>query len=321
MNSPLPRPLPPAKGTADPARQAGSARTGDATQPARTASAAGPSRPSRRLGRQQLTQLADGMPDRERSIVETVDRLRLVRSDQLQRLFFHEISSARGRARVCRRSLQILTDQGIVRRLERRVGGTPAGGSSGYAYTLAPAGRRLIAYWAGEGVPSDRGVHEPQAGFVEHTLAISELYVRLLETERRGGADLIAFEPEPGCWRTHTSPTGATVLLKPDALARLGVGDSELSWFLEVDMGTHGRGALARKLNAYLSYYRTGREQTDSGVFPRIAWITGSDTRAHVLANLITRLPEPAHRLFATTTMENALALLTDRKPDTETRP
>jgi hypothetical protein len=261
------------------------------------------------------------MPSRDRSIVEMVDRLRLVRSEQLQRLFFHEISSARGRARVCRRSLQSLTDADILRRLQRRVGGTPAGGSSGHVYTLAPAGRRLIAYWAGEGMPSDRGAHEPQAGFVQHTLAVNELYVRLVEVERGGEADLIAFEPEPDCWRTYTSPTGATVLLKPDALARIGVGDSELSWFLELDMGTHGRGALARKLGAYLAYYRTGREQADSGVFPRVAWITTSSARAQALADLIDGLPERARRLFATTTMENALALLTDRTLDTEARP
>ena len=312
--SPFARPFPHTTEGPNVAPRVGSGASSDATQPVSAV-------PAVRLGRRQLARLADSMPARERAVVETVDRLRLVSSEQLQRLFFHQISSPRGRARVCRRTLRALTEHGLLRRLGRRVGGTPAGGSSGFVYTLAPAGRRLISYWQGEGTASDRGVHEPEGGFVEHTIAISDLYTQLVETERNGLAELVTFDPEPGCWRTYTGPTGATVLLKPDALVRLVVGEDELSWWIEVDMGTNGRGALNRKLAAYISLYRTGREQAETGVFPRCAWITPNTPRALFLDQLIRGLPLGSQRLFAVTTRENQVALLTHNTPDAEIDP
>lgn len=303
-SSPIPRPLAratPRVTTAPTQRIEGSS---DATQ--RLSADAPPSR----LGRLQLAELAGRLPDRDRSVVELVARIRLARSEQLQRLFFHEIASPQGRARICRRSLQTLTDTGVVRRLERRVGGSAAGGSSGYVYTLAPAGRRLVAYWRGEGVPSARGVHEPQAGFVEHTLAVTDLYVRLVEAEREQPVELLGFETEPDCWRAYIGQTGTHLTLKPDALVRVGTSDDELAWWIEVDMGTHGRGAVARKLNAYLVYFRTGREQAQHGIFPRVVFITATETRAAFLRELVDGLPAVAGRLFCVATTDEAIGVL-----------
>jgi hypothetical protein len=300
---PLARPFPQPTEGRDPASTDRSEPTSDATQPLPACRAV-------RLGHAQLTQLAERMPDRERALVKTVSRLRLVRSDQLQRLHYHEITSPRGRARICRRSLQLLADQGVLRRVERRVGGNADGGSSGYVYTLAPAGRRVMAYWNGKGIASDRGVHEPGMGFVEHTLAVSELYVRLAEAARMQPIDLLAFNPEPECWRTFTGPTGAQIVLKPDALVQIGAGDEELRWWIEADMGTHSRGAITRKLNSYMAYWRTGREQAETGLFPRVAFVTTTNTRAEFLETLIDQLPHAAQRLFAVTTTADAIDLL-----------
>lgn len=252
------------------------------------------------------------MADRERGLVETVSRLRLVRSDQLQRLHYHEITSLEGRGRVCRRSLQLLTDQGVLRRLERRVGGNPDGGSSGYVYTLAPAGRRLLTYWNGDGVPSDRGIHEPGTGFVQHTLAVAELYVGLVEAARNRPIDLLTFDPEPYCWRPFGGPLGVQITLKPDAVVRIGTGDEELCWWIEADMGTHARGALIRKLSTYIAYWRTGQEQAKTGVFPRVAFITTTARRVEVLRSLIGNQPQLAERLFTVTVTTDAINLLLD---------
>src|ERR1700677_3437823 len=103
----------------------------------------------------RLVALADRMPLRDRQIVETVARLTLVSGGQLIDLFFESISNPFTRARRARRVLGRLVEQRVLDRLERRRGGV-GGGSSAWVYALGPAGRRMVAYWGGEGLPRSR---------------------------------------------------------------------------------------------------------------------------------------------------------------------
>lgn len=233
----------------------------------------------------ELLRLLERLPERELTVLDVVARFRLVQSGQIERLFFGESTTPAAARRHCRRQLARLVELGLLRRLERRIGGVRAG-SAGHLYTLAPAGRRLLALSQGHEAPSDRGVHEPGPTFVRHTLAVTELYVRLREAERRAAVELLDYEPEPGCWRSYTLASGLNGWLKPDAYTRLAVGDWEERSFVEVDLGTEGRGALLHKLRAYLDYYRSGREQTREGVFPRVALLTVTDARAEWIAAL-----------------------------------
>jgi hypothetical protein len=266
-----------------------------------------------RLSRTGLVELSDHLPAREREILETVERFRLLRSDQVRRLFFGEIGSEAGSARLCRRALSHLAEEGLLRRLERRVGGTRAG-SSGHLYATTAAGKRLLAYLSGSGATSNRGVHEPGAAFASHTLAIAELYVALVERDRVGEFELISFETEPACWRAYTTALGASVNLKPDALVRVASGEYEYASFAEIDLGTEGRSAVARKAYSYLYYFRTGREQAAQGVFPRVVWIASRASRVRFLADLFAGLPEEAQRLLTAVTTEDATSALTGNK-------
>ena len=311
MSDPLAGPLASSSPVRSPAPRAGLASIGDATHPPIRDEQL-PSRQhgrdaSRRVGRRELVQLAERLNDRDRRIIEAVDKLRLVRADQLRRLFFSELTTEGARARLCRRSLQRLTETGLLRPLERRIGGNRAG-SSGRVYTLAPAGRRLLAHWRGLSIASDRGVHEPGLLFAAHTLAIADLYVTLVEAERAGRVELLSFDPEPV--RTYTSTIGGTSSLKPDAHVQLGIGDYEHVSFCELDCGTEGRGALERKIHAYLNLYRSGREQTEHGLFPRVVWITPNPDRAAYISALVDALPPDAQELFAVTTSDHVLAVL-----------
>ncbi len=262
-----------------------------------------------RLSSGQLVALAVAMPDRDRAIVEAIGRLRLVSGGQLERLFFAATYQPQTRAGLRRRIVGRLLARGILFQLERPVGGVRAG-SAGAVYGLGSAGKRLIAYWRGEGLHRVRAPHEPEVAFVRHTLTIGEHYVRLVEAQRAGELELVEFQGEPDCWRRFVGFGGRVVVLKPDAFVRLGVGDFEERSFLEVDLGTVGRGALRRKCSAYIDYYRCGREQAETGVFPRVVWITTNQARTALLVDVCSSLPPEYWPLFCVGTPERAVAIL-----------
>jgi hypothetical protein len=178
--------------------------------------------------------------------------------------------------------------------LDRDVGGRRAG-SRGYLYAIGPAGARLLDRRYGLRI---KRLYQPGARFVAHTLAISELVVGLHAADRAGELDLLEVQTEPQCWRGFLGFMGARLVLKPDALVRIGVGAFEDRWFIEIDMDTESRGTLLVKAKRYLSYYRSGREQAESGVFPRVVWAAPTSKRVGQLAEVFAELGGEAGRLF-----------------------
>jgi hypothetical protein len=264
----------------------------------------------------RLVALADGLPLRDRQIVETVARLSLVSGGQLVDLFFESVPNPSTRSRRARRVLGRLVEERVLDRLERRRGGA-GGGSSAWVYALGPAGRRMIAYWAGEGLPRSRSAYEPSAIWTAHTLAVSDLYVQLRAAERAGRVELLAFDAEPACWRRYTRLGGTVGVLKPDAYIRLGVGEFEDSFFIEMDLGSERRGQLTRQHHAYREYFRAGVEQTKTGIFPGVMWIVPDRQRVALLSDIHRGLPEQTRRLFTVATGEQALAALGGLATDT----
>lgn len=88
------------------------------------------------------------------------------------------------------------------------------------------------------------------------------------------------------------------------------LAEVELSWFVEVDCDTESSTVLRRKLAAYTTYWKTGTEQQNRGVFPRVLWVVPDQDRAEFLGNVIStdRDIEPA--LFAITTTNQATAVI-----------
>lgn len=258
-----------------------------------------------RLSRKGLFMLADDLSHRDREIIELFGRFAAVSSKQVERLFFVTGSEAASNARLARRTLVRLTAHRVLVRLERRVGGVRAG-SAGTVYRLGAVGDRLLRLWRGAG-GRGRAAQEPGRLFVRHNLAVTESYVRLREAERDGVLDLLDFDPEPTSWRPFAGAAGRQVL-KPDAFARLGLGAYEDRYFVEIDCGSEGRGALAAKCRTYLAYFRAGVEQAH-GVFPRVVWITTTEQRVALIVDVCASLPAAAWPLFAVTTPERAKAL------------
>lgn len=236
----------------------------------------------RRVSIGRLVALANTLTEEDRDIVRAVDRLNLLSGGQIRELFFDSAENGATRARRARRTLNRLTELRLLDRLpERRQGGV-GGGSTSWVYALGPAGQRMLAYWAGEGLPRSRGAYEPGALAVAHTLAVSDLYVQLHGADRDSRVELLRFDAEPACWREYVRVDGTTGALKPDAFVQVGAGEFEDFFFVELDMGTERRGQLIRKHHVYRRYFQAGVEQTARGVFPAVLWLVKDERRAQI---------------------------------------
>ena len=254
----------------------------------------------------RLQALDQRLSDRDRALVQAVARLRFMSAGQLERLFFEGIPEPVTRARRARRQLARLVELELLWRLERRVGGVRAG-STGYVYGATAEARRLDAWLRGESLSRAQAAHEPGASFVAHGLACSELFVQLTEADRAGALELLEHQAEPDCWRRFLGAMGGHQHLRADAFVSIGVGEWEQLAFAEVDRGREGSAALARKLEVYVAYWRSGTEQHQRGVFPKVVWLVMSDRRVRLLRREIARLPADAQTIFAVVTFDAAV--------------
>lgn len=233
-------------------------------------------------------------------VIATLRRVRVATAAQLERLHFADVTRRRSR-----RVLASLTDRRLVARLPRIVGGRRAG-SAGYIYTLDVAALRLM-------LPATSRTVRPWpigSAFLAHSLAVTDLYVRLVEQGRAGRLKIEAFATESAAWRSFYGAGGGRVVLKPDAFAVLRLGGFEDRWFIEVDRGTESLPTIARKCEVYRRYWQSGTEQARTGVFPRVLWIAPDRKRADALAEVCTRQPAEAWRLFTVATSADAVARL-----------
>jgi hypothetical protein len=145
---------------------------------------------------------------------------------------------------------------------------------------------------------------------VDHVLAVSELYVRLRESERSGELELLSFEAEPACWRRWQRVSGEQIAVKPDVFVILGIGEIELHQFVEVDRSTESGTVLRRKLMAYVDYWQAGVEQAHRGIFPRVVWLVPDEHRKAQLVSVMAKLPPDSWHLFTAGLFENAISHL-----------
>lgn len=257
-----------------------------------------------RKGGRALAALRTELSERDLAIVRDVRSLRLIGARQIERMHFPPANHATAltAARSCRRVLERLTRDRLLLRLTRRIGGVRAGSAS-FIYAIGPVGDRLTT----DGEPRRRH-QEPSAYFVDHTLAVAEIVVRLQEAAHAGTLDLVTVEAETECWRPSGGLSGRW--LKPDLFVSVAAGDYDYRWFVEVDRGSEHRPAIVRKCQAYAAYYASGREQARHGVFPRVLWIAPHETRAGWLREVTSSTAKVEGRLFVTCTADDAVTVL-----------
>jgi len=246
----------------------------------------------------RLEAIESSLSERDWQIIDDINRLRLISGQQIQRLHYGTSPSD---AAVCRRQLGRLVTKRVLVRFRHHVEG--AVGPSWSVYALDVAGQRLIDPDRKRWWPTPN----PSNPFIDHTLAIAEVYAQLRCAERADGFELTTFDSEPTSWRSFHGPGGARLTLKPDAFVITESGGYEDHVFVEVDLGTETTSRIIAKAKTYVGYYRSGREQHRSGLFPQVLWLVPDLARIELLSDALGRLPAEYWRLFQVRLLADAV--------------
>lgn len=259
-------------------------------------------------GQGRARRLRDRLGERDLAILESLQELRLMSGAQLRRLHFPD-GQQTTQARKTRAVLKRLAELRLIVRSSRRVGGIRAG-SEGHVIGLSGLGQAVLTL--GTGTPRrHRRVTDTKPAFQAHALAVSELAVALYEHQRAGDCAIDKLRAEPGCWRWFTGLGGQRRVLKPDLFVRLDVGEFEQSAFIELDQATESLPTIARKLGVYVDYWRSGQEQHEHGVFPKVWWVVPDAARLKAITRAVQRAPGEARDLFAVVLGHDAAEALT----------
>jgi hypothetical protein len=208
-----------------------------------------------------------------------------------------------------------LEEHGFIARLERRIGGVKHG-SAATVWQLAATGERYLR--ARRGDPNRRRFVEPSSLFLDHTLDIADLAIRLREEARAGRTELLRLETEPDCWRDFTNANGGTSTVKPDLAVVTADSETEMWAYVEVDRGTESIPRILAKSRLYQQYAATGIEQREHGIFPAVIWVASDPLRAERIARAIAAEPGLDPDLFYIISNERALELLAPTTPPAE---
>jgi len=242
--------------------------------------------PQGRLSRRKLERMAEASSPRDLDVLITLGDCRYATTSQLTRLHFTDNATPKAATRSANRALAKLQEQKLISSLDRRIGGMRAG-SSDFVWSLTSGGSRLLNLETDQDTEPRRWRHDPSPRFVEHTLAITELYVQLHGID---GISLGLAHFEPLCWRDR---------LKPDMFAITSDGEYEDHWFFELDLATEAPVRIIQKCELYEEYYRSGGEE----VFPLVVWIVPDKKRQETLREQIAQSKLLKHKnLFAVIT-------------------
>jgi hypothetical protein len=259
-----------------------------------------------RTSNNRLNEIASQLSPRELAVIETIERLQLVSGSQLQRLHFTN-GTPRSNTQIRNTTLHRLTEQRILARLPRKIGGYDSG-SAEYIYCFDRAGQRLVNQQKGEVGRAPRTPTSPTYPFIAHMLAVSEVYVQLMEAQEAGQIELAEFQTEPQCYRTISH----NQRLKPDGYVRLYANDKEIAWFLEIERSVQTAYTTTHKLVAFWAYANTlGKDD----LIPLTLFLVPDERRKARLLKVIQRQSTADQKLFSITTFDQAVSAITKTEP------
>jgi hypothetical protein len=258
-----------------------------------------------------VERVLEGLSARDWDVIQTVYRMHLAVGSQLERLHFHSLLSERSRSVVRGLALKRLVDLHVLITLDRRVGATDRSPRE-LCYALDVNGYRVLRIRANRESP-DVPVRRPWLPgdrFVRHTLAVTELFVRLVELSRGGAFVLSMYQAKH---EAHW-PNGLGGWLRPDAFVQLrhpqGTGYWQYWWY-EADRGTESLPTLQAKLLSYLDFAQRGQLGPD-GIVPRVIVGVLTAKRQAVVAAWVDSLSAPAAELFRVADMTEVARVMAD---------
>lgn len=237
----------------------------------------------------QLRGLGAQLAERDIAILHSLETYRLLDTRMVQRLHFADHATDLAAARATTRALQRLQYVGVITALERRIGGARRGSAS-FVWQLSSTGDRYLRSTRGQ--TTRRRYVEPSLGFLNHTLAVNEVAVALLEAGRgTPGFAVEQLNMEPANWRSFLGAGGEAMWLKPDLHVVTGHSDAEGEYeehaFLEIDLGTEHTPRIQTKCRTYADYAKTGRYQAAHGLFPEVIWLAEDPQRRAAIRRAI----------------------------------
>ncbi len=243
------------------------------------------------------------LTERDRQIIMVVYQYRILTTNQVEALFFtptQDKAKSLYNSR-CRLRLQALYHAGYLKRDEQPQ--KMSEGRKPLLYSLDVEGAKLIAQMLDVPVADlewRRKAPVISPFTLEHLLATNDVRVQVEITARRHGLEVSKWLDDHTLRQKGTTDyvmlknkegSEQRVSLVPDGYFILENQEVRHHQFLEIDMGTmtgmyakYGRRDWARKVAAYLEYYRSGKYQERySTRSMRVLTVTTSDRR---LANL-----------------------------------
>jgi hypothetical protein len=203
----------------------------------------------------------------DRRVLAVLCEHRVVRQDQLQRLF-PDIPSRTLRYRTRR-----LHDLGLVGRSRpyRELGSAP-----NHHWPT----RRADCVMNGDPIPRGGERNQPNPLFLAHAAALTDLYVTLAVGGPSVGLSLLDYRRE-GDARESFTHLRKERALAPDALVILtDEQERKLGAFVELDLGTMSHARLRQKAELYAAYTAADDWQDRHLFLPALLFLTTTDTRA-----------------------------------------
>ena len=242
--------------------------------------------------------------DNDTQILYFLSQARYATTNQLARLFFTSSVRAETAIRRANFALQSLKKAGLVSHLKRRVGGARRGSAS-YVWQVTFKGLKFLKNQDETVVLRYKNKYEPTQHHVEHTLAITEIFIETLESVLNSEKlSLETFSFEPNSWRSYQKLSGIGRTLKPDAYLELVSQEYEDHYFLEIDRNTESLSRIVNTCKKYIEYYRSGIEQRQKEVFPFVLWIVPNDKRKLAISKAIQKELYNFWELFTVITLE-----------------
>jgi hypothetical protein len=216
------------------------------------------------------------LADIDRRLLDVLCAHRVVRQDQLCRLFPHIPE------RTLRYRTRRLHDLGLAGRSRpyREQGSAP-----NHHWPT----RRADCLMRGEPAPRGGERREPNPLFLAHAAALTEFYVAVYTTARAAGFKELRYVREGNARETFKDGARERALAPDASFALIDEQDRDFRAFVEIDLGTMSHARLRAKADLYAAYAASDAWRARHPYLPALLFLTTTDIRASKFLKALAR--------------------------------